>query len=100
MLAWLGVCSLFAVHAQSSLSHTLRTGLAVFDFEEWTNIWELMTSPGASGGWHSIAYQNYSVELERKAQPGRQQPAVVIHSCLWRRILAQSSHHSKPLLMC
>eukprot|EP01048_Picozoa_sp_COSAG05_P003451 COSAG05_NODE_158_length_15673_cov_23.898946_11_plen_273_part_01 len=46
-------------------------GLAVFDFEEWTNIWELMVSLSpAGGGWHSIVYQNYSIELERKAHPG------------------------------
>ena len=45
-------------------------GLAVFDFEEWTNVWELMIAPTAGGGWHSVAYQNYSVELERRAHPG------------------------------
>ena len=46
-------------------------GLAVFDFEDWTNVWELMIAPSAGGGWHSVAYQNYSIELERRAHPGR-----------------------------
>ena len=45
-------------------------GLAVFDFEEWTNIWELMVAGGTPGGWHSVAYQDYSIELERRAHPG------------------------------
>jgi hypothetical protein len=47
----------------------LWTGNAVFDFEEWTNIWDLMVDGGPAGGWHSIYYQNYSIELERKAHP-------------------------------
>ena len=28
-------------------------GMAVFDFEKWTNIWELMISPAPPGAWHS-----------------------------------------------
>ena len=52
-------------------------GLAVFDFEEWTNIWELMVDGGTPGGWHSIAYQNYSIELERRAHPRWSEGALV-----------------------
>eukprot|EP01048_Picozoa_sp_COSAG05_P016453 COSAG05_NODE_2118_length_3536_cov_3.709340_2_plen_252_part_00 len=44
-------------------------GLAVFDFEEWQPVWELMTAGGVAGGWHSIAYQQYSVNLTRLAHP-------------------------------
>lgn len=44
-------------------------GMAIFDLEKWTNIWELMIAPGPAGGWHSICYQNYSIELERQAHP-------------------------------
>jgi hypothetical protein len=44
-------------------------GMAVFDFEKWTNVWELMISPAPPGAWHSICYQNYSIELERQAHP-------------------------------
>ena len=53
-------------------------GLAVFDFEEWTNIWELMVSPSPGGGWHSIVYQNYSIELERKAHPSWTESQLVV----------------------
>lgn len=43
-------------------------GYAVFDFEDWTNVWDLMVAPTA-GGWHSVAFQNYSIELERRKHP-------------------------------
>jgi hypothetical protein len=44
-------------------------GYAVFDFEDWTNIWDLMIAPTAGGGWHSVAYQKYSIDLERRKHP-------------------------------
>ena len=39
------------------------TGLAVFDFEAWSTVWELNTGTGLS--WHSEIYQNISLQLVR-----------------------------------
>jgi hyaluronoglucosaminidase len=42
-------------------------GNAVFDFENWTPLWEENNNPGSS--WHGTAYQNLSLALVRSAHP-------------------------------
>jgi hyaluronoglucosaminidase len=41
-------------------------GNAVLDFEAWTTIWDFNEG---EGDWHSIRYQNYSIELVRAKHP-------------------------------
>ena len=42
-------------------------GLGVFDFENWTPIWEQNLE---ASNWHGIRYQNYSRQLVLKDHPG------------------------------
>ena len=42
-------------------------GLGVFDFENWTPIWEQNSE---QSNWHGRRYQNYSLHLVRQAHPG------------------------------
>ena len=42
------------------------SGHAVLDFEDWTTVWDFNTG---SGSWHSVRYQNYSIELVMKQHP-------------------------------
>ena len=41
-------------------------GNAVFDFEDWTTVWDYNTG---TGSWHSIRYQQYSIQLVKDAHP-------------------------------
>jgi hypothetical protein len=43
-------------------------GLAVFDFEAWTPVWEDNTTP-AKTNWHSVRYQAYSIALVKAKHP-------------------------------
>ena len=43
------------------------TGIISIDFENWSPIWSEDTSRDS---WHSAAYQNLSITLVQKAQPG------------------------------
>lgn len=43
------------------------SGNGVLDFEAWTTVWELNSSP--TGDWHSFRYTNYSIYLERLKHP-------------------------------
>ena len=43
-------------------------GLATFDFEAWTPVWEDNGTPAATN-WHSIRYQLYSIELVKAKNP-------------------------------
>jgi hypothetical protein len=42
-------------------------GNAVFDFENWTPVWEENWVPG--GGWHGVEYQDYSITLMQQQHP-------------------------------